>query len=80
MCFLSGGGINLRNLDRILRGSGAKEFHCSARKTVSSNMIAKNERIHMGAAYYPQEYSIKVADEKLVSNLLSISQRTIGNN
>lgn len=33
-----GGGITERNLQRILEGSGAEEFHCSARSSRDSAM------------------------------------------
>lgn len=34
----TGGGITDRNLQRILEGSGATEFHCSARSSRDSGM------------------------------------------
>lgn len=34
----TGGGITERNLQRILEGSGAQEFHCSARSGKESAM------------------------------------------
>lgn len=34
----AGGGITERNLQRILEGSGAQEFHCSARSSKDSAM------------------------------------------
>lgn len=37
-CHGAGGGITERNLQRILEGSGAQEFHCSARSTKDSAM------------------------------------------
>ncbi len=71
-----GGGINSRNLKRILTGSGAKEFHCSARRAVASAMIERNTNIHMGAAYYPPEYSIKIADASITKELVSVWKNT----
>ena len=44
-----GGGINERNLGRILDGSGAKEFHCSAVHSCESVMTYRNGRVAMGA-------------------------------
>lgn len=35
---ITGGGITERNLQRILEGSGAQEFHCSARSSRESAM------------------------------------------
>eukprot|EP00794_Sanderia_malayensis_P005174 gene5174-5826_t len=73
---MPGGGINSHNLSRILHGCKANEFHCSARKAVASEMIEKNTQIHMGAAYYPPEYSIKVADSEVVGQLVTIWNTT----
>ena len=73
-CVFIGGGINSRNLKRILIGCGAKEFHCSARKTIESKMVARNSRVHMGAACYPMEFCIKVADSNVVQELVHISE------
>ena len=70
----TGGGINGRNLKRILTYCGAKEFHCSARKTMESKMIERNNKVHMGAACYPPEYSIKVTDSNIVLDLFKISK------
>ena len=70
----TGGGINSRNLKRILTGCGAREFHCSARKTINSGMEERNNRVHMGAACYASEYSIKVTDGNIVQELISISK------
>lgn len=36
--FVTGGGITDKNLQRILEGSGATEFHCSARSSRDSGM------------------------------------------
>ncbi|XP_065071698.1 copper homeostasis protein cutC homolog [Rhopilema esculentum] len=68
---MPGGGINKRNLERILKGCGAQEFHCSARKTQDSEMVARTNTIHMGAACYPSEYSTKVTDRNIVKELVS---------
>lgn len=41
---LSGGGITERNLQRILEGSGAEEFHCSARSSKDSAMKYRSDK------------------------------------
>lgn len=41
---LSGGGITERNLQRILEGSGAQEFHCSARSSKDSAMKYRSDK------------------------------------
>ncbi len=58
-----GGGITERNLSRILRESGAKEFHVSASTTRESRMEFRNTRVPMGRTLAASEYAISVADE-----------------
>ena len=70
-----GGGITERNLERILVGSGAVEFHCSARSSYSSPMGYCNTRVTMGASFGPPEYSMKVADKDRITSLLLIWKR-----
>ncbi|XP_037638376.1 copper homeostasis protein cutC homolog isoform X1 [Sebastes umbrosus] len=59
---MPGGGITERNLQRILEGSGAQEFHCSARSSKDSAMKFRNTCVTMGAAFSAPEYGLKVAD------------------
>ncbi|XP_022080906.1 copper homeostasis protein cutC homolog isoform X2 [Acanthaster planci] len=69
---MPGGAINARNLDRILTGSGAKEFHCSARSIQDSLMVHKNSRVTMGAQLAAPEFSLKFANEELIRTLKDI--------
>ena len=69
-----GGGITEWNLERILRGSGTVEFHCSARSSRESIMSYRNTHVSMGASYGPPEFSIKVADSARVESLLAIAE------
>ena len=73
-----GGGITERNLERVLRGSGATEFHCSARGSRSSQMQYRNSAVAMGASYGPPEYAVKVADPDRVAALISIAHASSG--
>ncbi|XP_054546122.1 copper homeostasis protein cutC homolog isoform X3 [Talpa occidentalis] len=59
---MPGGGITDRNLQRILEGSGATEFHCSARSARDSGMKFRNSSVAMGASLATSEYSLKVTD------------------
>lgn len=69
-----GGGITERNLRRILEGTGAREFHCSARTTKPSPMTYCNTGVSMGAKFGPPEFSVKVADRDRVNSLLDIAK------
>ncbi|XP_066549436.1 copper homeostasis protein cutC homolog [Amia ocellicauda] len=71
---MPGGGISERNLQRILEGSGAQEFHCSARSSRDSAMKFRNSCVSMGAALSTPEYSVKVADVTKVRTLNAIAK------
>ncbi|XP_069000814.1 copper homeostasis protein cutC homolog [Embiotoca jacksoni] len=73
---MPGGGITERNLQRILEGSGAQEFHCSARSSRDSAMKFRNNCVTMGAAFSAPEYSLKVADVSKVRTLNAIARNT----
>ncbi|XP_069574029.1 copper homeostasis protein cutC homolog [Brachyistius frenatus] len=73
---MPGGGITERNLQRILEGSGAQEFHCSARSSRDSAMKFRNNCVMMGAAFSAPEYSLKVADVSKVRTLNAIARNT----
>ncbi|KAK2563901.1 Copper homeostasis protein cutC-like protein, partial [Acropora cervicornis] len=68
-----GGGITERNLERILRGSGAKEFHCSARTSFPSLMSYKNTNTSMGASLRPPEFVNKVSTYEKVKNFVFVA-------
>uniref|UniRef100_A0A4W4FTC9 Copper homeostasis protein cutC homolog n=1 Tax=Electrophorus electricus TaxID=8005 RepID=A0A4W4FTC9_ELEEL len=71
------GGITERNLQRILEGSGAQEFHCSARSSRESAMKFRNANVSMGASLSAPEYSFKVADVTKVRTLNAIAKNTL---
>ncbi|XP_030626409.1 copper homeostasis protein cutC homolog [Chanos chanos] len=74
---MPGGGITERNLQRILEGSGAQEFHCSARTSRDSTMKFRNYCVNMGASLSAPEYSLKVADVTKVRTLNAIAKNTL---
>ncbi|CAM2117941.1 copper homeostasis protein cutC homolog isoform X1 [Lepidochelys kempii] len=72
-----GGGITERNLQRILEGSGAPEFHCSARSARDSGMKFRNSSVAMGSSLSVSEYSLKVADVAQVRTLNAIAKNIL---
>ncbi|XP_041065454.1 copper homeostasis protein cutC homolog isoform X1 [Carcharodon carcharias] len=72
-----GGGITERNVQRILEGSGAQEFHCSARSSRDSLMKFRNSSVSMGASLTPPEYSVKVADICRIKTIITIAKDTV---
>ncbi|XP_057591111.1 copper homeostasis protein cutC homolog isoform X3 [Hippopotamus amphibius kiboko] len=74
---ITGGGITDRNLQRILEGSGATEFHCSARSARDSGMKFRNSSVAMGASLSSSEYSLKVTDVTQVRTLNAIAKNIL---
>ncbi|XP_034537156.1 copper homeostasis protein cutC homolog isoform X2 [Notolabrus celidotus] len=77
IAIMPGGGITERNLQRILEGSGAQEFHCSARSSKDSAMKFRNTCVTMGASFSAPEYGLKVADVCKVRTLNAIARNTL---
>ncbi len=64
---MPGSGINQHNIAAIAKGSGAKEFHLSAREPVESGMKYRNPRLKMGGtAIVINEYEQMVTQAELV--------------
>uniref|UniRef100_A0A8I6GF90 Copper homeostasis protein cutC homolog n=1 Tax=Rattus norvegicus TaxID=10116 RepID=A0A8I6GF90_RAT len=55
-------------------GSGATEFHCSARSSRDSGMKFRNSSVAMGASLAHSEYSLKVTDVTKVRTLNAIAK------
>lgn len=63
---MPGGGINERNVGRILAASNATEIHVSARSPVESAMRYRNHSIAMGGDLRLPEYTRLTTDETRV--------------
>ena len=66
---MPGGGITPRNLTKLVEYTGVKEVHFAAMKTVSSEMVFRNDRVYMGGTLRPPEYESQVADEKVIATM-----------
>lgn len=53
---LAGCGVNEKNIARIARETGIREFHFSARESYKSGMKYKNESVSMGGTVHIDEY------------------------
>jgi len=75
---LPGCGVNVTNLESILRETGAKEFHSSARIRKSSKMIYKNlqKKISLnGQNNDDEDNSIQVTDREKVKLMMDIYRK-----
>lgn len=57
---MPGCGIKENNIHKIAVETGAKEFHTSARETVESEMIFRNQNVSMGGTVHIDEYKKEV--------------------
>lgn len=67
---LAGCGVNEKNISRIASETGIREFHFSARKTVKSGMIYKNESVSMGGTVHIDEYERNVTAAQRVMDTI----------
>lgn len=70
---MPGGGVTERNLQKILRHTGAKEIHGSASGSRDSRMTFRNTRVAMGGQVGPPEYSMKLASLERVKAFRSLA-------
>lgn len=63
---MPGCGVNVNNIVKIARGTGAREFHFSGRSKRESGMQFRKSRVSMGGAVIIDEYSCDVTDENIV--------------
>jgi copper homeostasis protein len=68
---MAGAGVAIDNIAELIRETGVKEFHGSARKVFSSKMNSRNDRISMGGD--ADEYSYSVTDSTTVKNLIELA-------
>ena len=72
---MPGGGLSERNLPKILRQSGAREFHVSAGSTRESPMTFRNPRVAMGRQVGPPEYQSSVASDTRIRAFRELADR-----
>lgn len=68
---MPGAGISEKNISALIRTTGAREFHASARRQIPGSMAFRNENLSMGASN--DEYSYSLTDAELVKNLLELA-------
>ncbi len=69
---MPGGGVNEFNAAEILKASGAKEIHASAREKKESAMKFRNPKTTMSDSSSMPEYELMVTSEKRVSAIKKI--------
>jgi copper homeostasis protein len=67
---MPGGGINERNIGRIVAATDAREVHASGRAPVEGPMAYRNTRAFMGGALRPPEFTRAMVDAEKVRAML----------
>ena len=71
---MPGGGINERNIGKIVAQSGAREVHFAAAASVESPMRYRNARAFMGGELRPPEFALTVTDAGRVQQCMSAAR------
>lgn len=67
---LAGCGVNENNIARIAQETGIREFHFSARESIKSKMIYKNESVSMGGTVHIDEYERNITTSRRVKDTI----------
>ena len=70
LVIMPGGGINERNVGRIVAASGAREVHLHAGKALDGQMRYRNPRVYMGGQLRPPEHSVTTTDPKRIRTIV----------
>jgi copper homeostasis protein len=68
---MPGAGISKANITKLIQITGAREFHGSAKHTLTGKMQFKNSKLNMGAA--TDEFSYDRTDSQLVKDLIELA-------
>jgi copper homeostasis protein len=63
------GGVNERNVARVLAATNARELHVTGTRTLESPMRHRNDRVFMGGILRPPEYAREVTDPESLRRL-----------
>lgn len=74
---MPGGGLTPLNVTKLVKHTGVREVHLSARSNVESGMIHRNGRVFMGGTLRPPEYSRKTTDERSVRAVVNATKATV---
>ena len=70
LAIMPGGDINARNVDRIVRETGANEIHFAALEAQPGPMRHRNPYVFMGGTLRPPEYDRTVTTENGILDVL----------
>ena len=71
---MAGSGISEKNVTTVLRLTGCKEFHCSGKVDIPSQMAFKRPNVSMGVQTLPCEYTLTVSSVDRLGCILKNAQ------
>ena len=66
---LPGAGVNLKNIDRIIEGTGCTQIHVARARMQMDPSTANNRDIFYGGALYPPEDRYEITDADYIAKL-----------
>jgi copper homeostasis protein len=69
---MPGSGLGVSNIETIARVTHAKEYHLTGRKVIDSEMVFRREKISMGGIKGLSEFTRKVVDPDIITNIINI--------
>ncbi|WP_421919223.1 copper homeostasis protein CutC [Marinifilum sp.] len=67
---MPGSGVNDNNIKKLKEITGAKEFHCSAKKLVKGKMVYQNPNVNMGGEGSIPEFVHYEADSEMIKRII----------
>ena len=68
---MPGAGITLKNMERVIRETGAEQIHLAAHKLMFDHSTVNNRAIYYGGCLYPPEDQFKLTDRDTVTAIVS---------
>lgn len=72
---MPGSGVDENNIARLVKATGASEFHLTGRMSVDSEMIFRQPGISMSGINGIDEFSRKVADTEKIKRIIEILKK-----
>lgn len=69
---LPGGGVNLRNADKVVEATGCTQLHLARHRKISDPSTSNNRDIFFGGALYPPEDSYEQTDGAYIASVRAL--------
>lgn len=70
---MPGGGIRPDNIEKLIKQTGAREFHVSSRLQVESKMVFRKNDIKMGSLPEMSEYEKVLVDQSGIKKMIDVA-------